>query len=92
MYEFIVEEYEFIYAGIWIHIHYEFIYLWIHIINYEFIVDTMNSYLPRIQMQMADSLLDSTSYGARWVLLSPAPAAGVVAGSRARRPPGRPSG
>jgi hypothetical protein len=34
----------------------------------------------------ADSLLDSASYGARWVLLSPAPAAGVVAGSRARRP------
>jgi hypothetical protein len=34
----------------------------------------------------ADSLLDSASYrdGARWVLLSPAPAAGVVAGSRAR--------
>jgi hypothetical protein len=29
----------------------------------------------------ADSLLDSASYGARWVLLSPAPAAGVVSGS-----------
>jgi hypothetical protein len=50
MYGFIVAEYEFIYACIWNHIHYEFIYLWIHIINYEFIVDTMNSYLPRIQM------------------------------------------
>ena len=34
----------------------------------------------------ADPLLDSASYGARWVLLSPALAAGVVAGSRARRP------
>jgi hypothetical protein len=35
-----------------------------------------------------ESLLDSASYGARWVLLSPAPAAaaGVVAGSRARHP------
>jgi hypothetical protein len=35
-------------------------------------------------------MIDSASYGApgrsRWVLLSPAPAAGVVAGSRARRP------
>jgi hypothetical protein len=50
IYEFIVAEYEFIYACIWIHIHYEFIYLWIHMINYEFIVDTMNSYLPIIQM------------------------------------------
>ncbi len=36
----------------------------------------------------ADSLLDSASYGARarWVLLSPAPAAGVMARSRARQP------
>jgi hypothetical protein len=34
----------------------------------------------------ADSLLDSASYGVRRLLLSPAPAAGVVAGSRARRP------
>jgi hypothetical protein len=35
----------------------------------------------------ADSLLDSASFGARWLLLSPAPAAagrGVVAGSQAR--------
>jgi hypothetical protein len=42
--------YEFIYVCIWIHINYEFIYLWIHILNYEFIVDTMNSYLPRIEV------------------------------------------
>jgi hypothetical protein len=37
------------------------------------------------------SPLDSASYGARRVLLSPAPAAGVVAGSRARRPRPQPS-
>jgi hypothetical protein len=36
---------------------------------------------------LADSVLDSASYGARWarVLLSPGPAAGVVAGSWAGR-------
>ena len=34
----------------------------------------------------ADSLLDSASYGARWVLLSPAPASGIVGPARARRP------
>jgi hypothetical protein len=38
----------------------------------------------------ADTLLDAASYGARWVLLSPAPAAGVVRTrtlqSRAPRP------
>ncbi len=54
IYEFIVAENEFIYACIWIHIHYEFIYLWIHIINYKFIVDTMNSYLPRIHLEVAE--------------------------------------
>jgi hypothetical protein len=41
----------------------------------------------RCAARRADSLLlDSASYGARWVLLSPAPAAGVVVGSQARRP------
>jgi hypothetical protein len=30
---------------------YEFIYLWIYIPNYEFLVNTMNSYLPRFQMR-----------------------------------------
>jgi hypothetical protein len=34
----------------------------------------------------ADTLLDAASYGTRWVLLSPAPAAGVVLRSRAPRP------
>jgi hypothetical protein len=34
----------------------------------------------------ADSLLDSASYSARWVLLSPAPATGIAAEPRARRP------
>ena len=34
----------------------------------------------------ADTLLDAASYGARWVLLSPAPAAGVSLRSRAPRP------
>ena len=37
----------------------------------------------------ADTLLDAASYGTRWVLLSPAPAAGVA---RALRPrPARPA-
>jgi hypothetical protein len=62
-YEFIVVEYEFIYACIWIHIYYEFIYLWlgIHVPNYEFIVTVhtiselcvyMNSYLLWIHIPM----------------------------------------
>ena len=34
----------------------------------------------------ADTLLDAAAYGTRWVLLSPAPAAGVVLRSRAPRP------
>ena len=34
----------------------------------------------------ADTLLDAASYGARWVLLSPAPAAGVVRALRSRAP------
>ena len=50
IYEFIVFWCEFIFMLIWIHMVYEFIYLWIHIPHYEFIVKTMNSYLPRFQM------------------------------------------
>ena len=34
----------------------------------------------------ADTLLDAASYGSRWVLLSPAPAGGVILRPRAPRP------
>ena len=34
----------------------------------------------------ADTLLDAASYGSRWVLLSPAPAAGVARALRPRAP------
>ena len=34
----------------------------------------------------ADTLLDAASYGTRWVLLSPAPAAGVARALRPRAP------
>ena len=35
---------------------------------------------------LADTLLDAASYGSRWVLLSPAPAAGVARALRPRAP------
>ena len=35
---------------------------------------------------MADTLLDTASYGSRWVLLSPAPAAGLARALRPRAP------